>query len=229
MKFRSSNATALLAGLTTALMGLAAGGAAQAQEVYGGVGLFGAQVGYAYAVAPSVTVRGDYMTMGSRSKSTNESGTEYKANMKWNRTALLADWFPFESSTFRLTGGATFNNVAFDLTAGGANTTVDIAGKPYTLAANDTLNIKIKMPSTTPYLGLGWGHKQSSKGWGFHADLGVSVGQFKVTETRTGGLAEGGALGVKQTDVDAEMASVRDGVAKIKVLPQATLGVSYRF
>ena len=134
MKFRSSNAAALCAGLTTALMGLATGSAVQAQEVYGGVGLFGAQVGYAYAVSPSVTVRGDYMTLGSRSKTTNESGTEYQANVKWNRTALLADWFLFESSTFRLTGGATFNHVAADLTAGGAGTTVDINGKTYKIA-----------------------------------------------------------------------------------------------
>lgn len=217
------------AALVAALMGLAAGGAAQAQEVYVGGGLFGVQIGYAHAVSRSVTLRGDYMTLGGGSKTTNESGTQYQANMKWNRTALLADWFPFESSSFRFTGGATFNSVAIDLTAGGAGTSVDIAGTKYTLGANDAFNIKIKMPSTTPYLGLGWGHKQGGKGWGLHADLGVSVGQFKVTETRTGELANGGALGVTQANADAEMADVRDGVAKVKFLPQVTMGVSYRF
>jgi hypothetical protein len=215
--------------ITSALMGLGSIGAVQAQEVYGGIGLFGVQVGYAHAVSPNMTVRGDYMLLGNRSKTTNESGTQYLANVKWSRTALVADWFPFETSTFRLTGGATFNNVAVDLTAGGTGTKVDINGKTYSLAANDTLNVKVKMPSTTPYLGLGWGHKQSSKGWGFHADLGVSIGQFKVTETRTGRLANGGALGVTQAEVDAEMADIREGVAKVKFLPQATLGVSYRF
>jgi len=220
------HATAVLA---IALSGLTAGGAAQAQEVYVGGGLFGVQIGYAHAMSPSFTLRGDYMTLGSKSKSTNESGTQYQAKMKWNRTALLADWFPLESNSFRLTGGATFNSVAIDLTAGGAGTSVDIAGTKYTLGANDTFNIKIKMPSTTPYLGLGWGHKQGNKGWGFHADLGVSMGQFKVSETRTGELANGGALGVTQANADAEIAEVRDSVAKFKFLPQATVGVSYRF
>lgn len=217
------------AGLAAALMGLVAASGAQAQVVYGGLGLFGLQIGYAHALKPNLTLRGDYMTLGSKSENVNESGTQYQAKMKWNRTALLADWFPFASSTFRLTGGATFNQVGFDLTAGGAGTSVDINNVDYTLGASDTLNIKVKMPSTTPYLGLGLGHKQGGKGWGFHADLGVSIGQFNVTETRTGGLANGGALGVTQADMDQELVEVRDGVAKLKFMPQATLGLSYRF
>ena len=201
-----------------------------AQEVYVGGGLFGVQLGYAHALSSNINLRGDYMTLGSRSKSTTESGTQYQADIDWNRKALLLDWFPFDSSTFRITGGATFNQMAFNLTAGGAGTTVDINGKNYALGANDKLNVQVKMPNTTPYLGVGWGFRPGGQsGWGFHADLGVSIGQFKVTESRTGGLVNGGALGVTQAEVDAEMAQVRDSVAKIKVLPQATLGVSYRF
>lgn len=211
------------------LMVCFAANGASAQEVYGGVGLFGAQIGYAHALSPSWTVRGDYMTMGQRSKTTTESDTEYQAHLKMNRKALLADWFPWESSSFRLTGGATFNQVQFDLTAGGAGTSVDINNKKYPLGANDALKIQVKMPSTTPYLGLGWGHKAGRQGWGFHADLGFSVGQFKLTETRTGELREGGALKVSQAEVDLETAEIRKSVAKIKFLPQATLGLSYQF
>jgi len=219
----------LSAVMAATLMGLVSFPAAQAQEVYTGVGLFGVQLGYAYALSPSLTLRGDLMNLGSRNQTINESGTQFQARLKASRQALVADWFPFESSTFRLTGGATFNQVAFELAAGGANTSVDINNTKYNLAANDTLNIRVKMPSTTPYLGLGWGHKQGGKGWGFHADLGVSVGQFKATETRTGRLVNGGELGVTQADVDKELTAVRDGVAKVKALPQATVGVSYHF
>lgn len=215
--------------LAASLMGLVSFPAVQAQEVYTGIGLFGAQLGYAYALSPSLTLRGDLMTLGSRNQTTNESGTQYQARLKASRQALLADWFPFESGTFRLTGGATFNQVALELAAGGANTSVDINNTKYNLAASDSINIRIKMPSSTPYLGLGWGHKQGGKGWGFHADLGVSIGQFKVTETRTGGLVNGGVLGVTQADIDKELTPVRDDVAKVKALPQATVGVSYRF
>jgi hypothetical protein len=216
------SASALLA---TALLA----NGAQAQEVYAGAGLFGAQIGYAYSVNPQFNLRGDYMTMGSRSKTQTESGTSYQAKLDLSRTALLVDWFPFESSSFRMTGGASFNKIGFNLTAGGAGSTVDINGRTVALGANDTLNVQVKLPNTTPYVGIGWGHKPSNKGWGFHTDLGVLVGSFKVTETRGGALVNGGALGVTQADMDKELQDVRDSVAKLKVLPQVTLGLSYRF
>ena len=136
------------------LMVCFAANGASAQEVYGGVGLFGTQIGYAHALSPSWTVRGDYMTMGQRSKTTTESDTEYQAHLKMNRTALLADWFPWESSTFRLTGGATFNQVQFDLTAGGAGTSVDINNQKYILGAGDAL--KSRSRCRAPRLTWGW-------------------------------------------------------------------------
>lgn len=202
--------------------------AAQAQEVYVGAGLFGVQLGYAHAVTPSLSLRGDFLTMGSRDKTFKESGTAYQGKINWSRKALLADWFPMGSG-FRFTAGATFNDVKFDLLANGAGQTVDINGRQLSLTANDSLSIQVKMPSTTPYVGIGFGHKPGSKGWGFHSDFGASLGKFKVTETRTGGLVNGGVLGVTQTDVDKELAEVREGVAKLKLLPQLTLGVSYHF
>jgi hypothetical protein len=132
-------------------------------------------------------------------------------------------------SGFRFTAGATFNDVKFDLFANGAGKMVDINGRKLSLSANDSLNIQIKLPNTTPYVGIGFGHKPGSKGWGFHSDFGASLGKFQVTETRTGGLVNGGSMGVTQTDVDKELAEVREGVAKLKLLPQLTLGVSYHF
>lgn len=200
----------------------------QAQEVYVGAGLFGVQVGYAYAVSSNLNLRGDFLTMGSHEKTVSESGTAYQGKLDWSRKALLLDWFPMGSS-FRLTAGATFNAVKFDLYANGVGQTVDINGRKWALSANDSLNIQVKMPSTTPYIGIGFGHKPGSQGWGFHSDFGASLGQLKVTEKRTGGLVNGGTLGLTQSDVDKELAEVRDGVAKLKFLPQLTLGVSYHF
>lgn len=204
------------------------GSAAQAQEVYVGAGLFGLQVGYAYAVMPRLNLRGDFLTLGRREKIFNESGTAYQGKINWSRKALLADWFPMGSS-FRFTVGATFNDVKYDLLANGVGQTLDINGRKLDLSANDTLSIQVKMPSTTPYVGMGFGHTPGSKGWGFHSDFGASLGKFKVSEIRTGGLVNGGALGVTQTDVDKELDEIREGVAKLKILPQLTLGVSYHF
>ncbi|PUE11582.1 hypothetical protein B9Z51_04655 [Limnohabitans sp. T6-5] len=197
--------------------------AAQAQEVYAGAGLFGVQLGYSHALNSSFNVRADYMTMGNIEKTNNQSGTDYKANIDLSRTALLADWFPFQGS-FRLTTGVTFNQLKFNLMANTSGQTVDINGSPHTLVAGDSMNVQVKMPSTTPYIGFGFGHQSTQKGWGFHSDIGVIIGSFSVTETRTGQLAN-----VPQADVDKELADVRKSVSKLNVLPQVTLGVSYRF
>lgn len=223
MKLTTTKACAcLLAGL-----GLLAH-SVQAQEVYVGGGLFGLQVGYAYGVSPSLGLRGDFMTMGQSDKTFNESGTSYQGHINWSRKALLADWFPTGGS-FRLTFGATFNDVKFDLLSKGPGKSVDINGWKIGMSANDSFNVVVAMPSTTPYIGMGFGHKPGQKGWGFHSDFGTSLGRFKVTETRTGGLVNGGSLGVTQTDVDKELTEVRDGVAKLKLLPQLTMGLSYSF
>ncbi len=201
----------------------------QAQEVYGGAGIAGLQIGYAHALNSKFSLRADILTLGSRSQSVNNSGTQYQAKVEVGRTALLADWFPFETSGFRLSGGATINNTKAGLTASGVGKSVEIDGTTYTLGAGDSLNVQVKMPSTTPYLGLGWGHRMGNKGWGFHADVGVAVGKFKLTETRAGQLANGGAFGVTQANMDKELKDIRNNLNKVGVFPQVTLGVSYSF
>ncbi len=85
------------------------------------------------------------------------------------------------------------------------------------------------MPSTTPYLGIGYGHHGGQKGLSFYADLGVLVGGLKLTESRTGDLADGGSAGINQLDVYTELKDLNDELSKMKVLPQITLGLSYRF
>lgn len=73
----------LSAVMAVAWMGLALTPAVQAQEVYAGVGLLGAQVGYAYALSPNLTLRGDLMTLGS-SNQTLYRGTGGESGGKRN-------------------------------------------------------------------------------------------------------------------------------------------------
>jgi hypothetical protein len=65
MKSRFHN----VAGLIDALMVLVASGGMHAQEVYAGVGLFGAQIGYAHALSPSLTLRYDTRPTGTATAS----------------------------------------------------------------------------------------------------------------------------------------------------------------
>lgn len=197
---------------------------AYAGEVYGTVGFPGAGLGYAHPLGSSLTVRGEFTTLGTHRKQYEEEGIRYEGELKTNRTGLFLDWFPFDG-VFRLTGGVTAQDYKLTLDASGASGSITVGDTTYTgLSAADGLNVQIKFPRTTPYLGLGWGH-QAASGLRFSFDLGASIGKAKVTATTRGQLASEAA----QADVDKELQEVRDGVGKVKVLPQISFAIGYSF
>lgn len=205
-------------------MALGFAGSAHAQSVYLGAGFLGLQGGYAHRINDNWGARADVMFVGSAKDTLTESGTTFSAKVAWNRVSALADWHPSKNSGFRVTAGISANDMGSVLTAAGAGASVDINNTVYVLTNNDSLTIKAKMPSTTPYVGFGYGHHANQKGLGFYADLGLLLGGLKVTETRTGALTS-----VSQADMDAELKEIRDALGKFKVFPQLTLGLTYRF
>jgi hypothetical protein len=210
-----------------AVLALAATGLlpqAQAGEVYANVGLPGIGLGYAHPIDSRFTVRADFMTLGSRSKSTTEEGIRYDGRYKLQRLAVLGDWFPFGGS-FRLTGGLSSNQYKVTLDATGENGSLTIGDRTYTTTAADGLKVEVKFPSVTPYLGIGWGH-QSASGWRFGADIGALVGRAKVNATVRGALASEPDI---QANLDKELAELRDGVGKVRAIPQISFTVGYSF
>lgn len=197
---------------------------AQAGEVYANVGLPGIGLGYAHPIDSRFTVRADFMTLGSRSKSTTEEGIRYDGRYKLQRLAVLGDWFPFGGS-FRLTGGLSSNQYKVTLDATGENGSLTIGDRTYTTTAADGLKVEVKFPSVTPYLGIGWGH-QSASGWRFGADIGALVGRAKVNATVRGALASEPDI---QANLDKELAELRDGVGKVRAIPQLSVAIGYSF
>jgi hypothetical protein len=205
--------------------------AAQAGEVYGGIGLPGLMLGYAHAYSPTLTARVDVATLGSRSGNRTEDGIAYAGKIEAHRAGVFGDWFPFQGG-FRLTGGVTFNKVGLALGAqpgaGGSITIGSVAvgaGTAFPLAANDRFDVNVKFPRATPYLGLGYGH-HAGKGLGLVVDLGISMGRAKL-DARVSG--DNLPTYVNQANIDAELAELRDGVGKVRVLPQVSIGLNYRF
>lgn len=219
------NTTQQLAGIALALLSTFGAASAHAGEVYANVGLPGIGLGYAHPIDSSFSVRGDFMTMGSREKSTTENGIAYNGQYKLQRAALFGDWFPFEGS-FRVTGGLSSNNYKVTLDASGAGGALTIGDRTYNnTTAADGLNVEIKFPAVTPYLGIGWGHQMGS-GWRMAADVGALIGKAKVSATARGALANQPDI---QTNIDKELAELRDGVGKIRAIPQLTFSVGYSF
>ncbi|AGX88465.1 hypothetical protein [Candidatus Symbiobacter mobilis] len=202
----------------------AAGSAAQAHELYAGVGLPGlVELGYAFPMARNWGVRAEFAGGLKADKNGEREGVNYLGEIRSNRVGLLADWFPFESG-FRLVGGLTVNDIKANLRGVGAGTatinskTVDMTG--------ETFNVDVRFPSVTPYVGIGYGHHlRDTKGWGFHADLGVMVGSFNTKVETT--LVDSGK--VDQADIDAETQDLRDSLNSHSILPSLSLGVTYTY
>lgn len=197
---------------------------AHAGEGYGAVGIPGVMGGYAHTLTDRVVLRADYASLGSHNKDGNREGINYKGKLKLARVGLFADYFP-AGGGFRLTGGMTVNDMSLKLRSNmPAGSIVNIGGTNYIANGNEYLNADVKVPKVTPYLGIGWGHHRRDPGWGFIADLGVSIGKAKLDVDTN--LA---TYGVSQADIDREVQDLRDDVAKVRVIPQLSVGMSYRF
>ena len=207
-----------------ALAALALAAPAQAGGIYAGIGLPGVMVGYAHPLSPSVALRADVATLGTHNANESESGIDYRATLKTSRTGLFADWF--FSGGWRLTGGATFNDMKLELEGRGNGGTITIGDNSYVAGPDDRFNVLIKFPRSTPYVGLGYGHQAASPGWGFVFDAGASIGRAKVEGSVSGPTLSGN---VSQADIDKELADVREGVGKVRFLPQLSIGLTYRF
>ncbi|MDO8934112.1 MAG: hypothetical protein Q7U97_17100 [Rhodocyclaceae bacterium] len=212
--------------VTFALLLSAAPPTTHAGEAYAGIGFPGIFAGYAQPVSEQVTVRADYATLGSHKKNGTEEGIDYRGQLKIGRLGVFADYFPWASSGFRLTGGVTFNQTQITLKSNfSASSNETIGDQPVTVGPGDYFNVRAKFPNVTPFLGIGYGHAANgASGWSFHADVGASFGKPKLTiETN---LTD---KGVTQANIDKETQELRDGVAKAKLIPQLSIGASYRF
>lgn len=207
--------------------GLSWGGAAHADEVYGGVGFPGFTLGFSHSYSPNFKVRAEFAGGLSINKSGLTSGVDYDAKIKTNRLGVFADWYP-NTSGFYVSGGLTANDIGGQFNARGGVATV--SGKSVNLTGL-IFNTELRLPSVTPYVGLGWRYRpESGKGLGGYVDLGLQLSKFNTTITQNVvGSAAGNAAGLTQADVDAEARELRDSVNKLSVLPSVSFGLNYRF
>lgn len=214
-----------LAAVATALVLSLPAGYADAADFYGGLGLPGMTAGVAQSLNPSVTLRADLAALPGFSMERTENGIRYDGETTVRRLGLFADWFVLGNG-FRLTGGLTVNQIHLDLEGKPDGGTIMIGEQTYPVGASDRFNARVEFPRVTPYVGIGWGHQQGDTGWGVHADLGVSIGRASVTAQASGELAS--QPGVQEA-IEQEIVELRDGAGRVRVIPQVSVGVSYRF
>ena len=198
---------------------------AQAGDLYVGTGFPRLIVGLAQPVNDRWVVRVDVATLGKITDTFIEDGIEYRGKLKHDRVGLFADWFV--AGGFRLTGGLTVNDSQLDLNAQGNGGTITIGSTTYVTTPDDRWNVNVRFPRATPYLGLGYGrHPQGSGLVGFVADFGVSIGRAKVSASLSGPNLPNT---VTQADLDRELAELREGVGHVRVVPQLSVAINFRF
>ncbi len=208
--------------IALALVVVSGSPAALAGELYTSVGLPGVLVGWAQPLSPRFTLRGDVGTLGRIDRDSIEEGVSYSGTLRADRAAFLMDWFV--AGGMRLTGGLTFNRMRVDLRANGNGGTITIGDSSFATSAADRFDVSVRFPRTTPYLGIGYGHHLGS-GTTVLLDLGGSIGRATVSESHSGPN-----LGnVPQSDLDKELAQLREGVGRIRVVPQVSVGVNLQF
>jgi hypothetical protein len=223
------HATVPRAAIAAAVLSLA-GASAHAQSVYAGIGSTGVTVGYAHSYSERFGARAELSALLSIERTFVENGIDYTGSLGGVRGAALFDWHPLRGG-LRLTAGVSANNVSGDFSgAPSSGSTVTIGGTTVPVGPADRYTVRAELPSVMPYVGVGWGHAPE-RGWGFHADVGVLVGNADVSGTLSPSLRAKIALTGADPDaeLERELQSVRDAVAKVNVIPVLSLGVSYRW
>jgi hypothetical protein len=209
--------------------GLLAGmGSVQAEDSGLGIGVgarystLGAGIELGKAITDNFSVR-----LGLNKYSTSDTQTidnvDYDADLELQSTALLLDWHPFAGS-FHLTAG--YLNSGNKLTASATpDGDITIGGNTQTVSAGELiLNSDIKLGSG-PYLGLGWGNVPAS-GFGFVFEAGVvQMGTPDVELVLSGSRASD----FDTTDVNDEIANMKDDLNQFDTYPVVAIGISYGF
>lgn len=195
--------------------------AASADEVYGGAGTTGLEVGYGLKLNAASGVRVDVNFLH-YSPSFSTSDVDYDAKLKFGNAGMYFDWF-LGDSPFRLSTGALVGPRKLEGTGRSSGGAIVINGVAYA-AGGESLHMEAKFPTVSPYIGIGWGHEQSGKG-GFYADLGTAFGRPKVTLTASPGLVA--AAG--QANIDEERRRAQDKADRLRFYPVLKVGYSYAF
>lgn len=177
-------------------------------------------VGYAKSLSSTLTLRADLASWPGVARDSIEEGVSYTGHVKSDRAALFMDWYL--AGHLRLTGGMTFNRTRVDLRAGGHAGAPMAGDVPYSTAANDRFDITMRAPQASPYLGVGFGH-YSAGGSSLLFDVGGSFGRSGATDV------PGMLAALPSSALDGEAAQLRDGIGRVRFVPQVSLGMNLKF
>jgi hypothetical protein len=192
------------------------------------VGTLGIGVDVNKSLTPQLSGRVGF-NFGNVGFNRTDSGINYDSQLNFSSVQLFGDYYPFSSSSFRVTGGLVAQNNRFAVTGKPSNnSTYTIAGNSYSVNDVGTLSGEYKYGnSIAPYLGIGIG-KSSNEGLGFNADLGVMfTGSPKVSLTASNATFNNNPITRAQLDNQARQ--TENDLRGFNAYPVLSIGLSYGF
>ena len=93
---------------------------------------------------------------------------------------------------------------------------------------DETFKIDYSLPKLAPYVGVRYVQRAfNSKGWEGFAELGMLIAEMKYTTSVSANLIDSGLI--SDSDVQAEAKSMRKSIYRWGVVPNALVGLSYRY
>lgn len=217
-----------------ALLFAGAAGLAQAEgyAVGGVVGLDGVGVEFSNALTESFNVSMSYAA-GKINSTRSISDISYRADASLGGVGLKASYFPFASSGFHATAGFLLNNTEIDAEAQSDGGVYYINDNTYPANAVGSMKAKIQFPSSSPYLGIGWGNPVRS-GSRLNVTFDIGVQYLKSINASLTASCNNSVINQLQctqlkNDVALEERQLQDEVNKISWWPTARVGVHYQF
>ncbi|HYD59579.1 MAG TPA: hypothetical protein VEC35_04455 [Noviherbaspirillum sp.] len=215
-------------------LGLTSNALAQSQSeigLTGSVGTTGVGAHATFPVTPSVNVRLGMGYLGYNYRGST-STMKYDLDLSAKTYDALVDWYPAKSSSFRITGGITYNGNPIGVRGQpNAAGVLAVGGNLYNASEAGSVTGKVSFNKFQPYLGIGWGRKlKDEKGWSFSTDVGVLFQGSAKTSLSVGGCTVSAAVcNQLASDVARENSSLAHEMNKFKVYPVLRVGLSYKF
>jgi hypothetical protein len=165
---------------------------------------------------------------GSYSRDLHKESIAYNGKLKLRNYEGLIDFYA-PAGGFRLTAGVVGNSDKIDL-ASKPGQTITVNGVPYPSDAVGSVTGDVKFNKTSPYAGIGFGHKPSGgRGFGLTFDLGVLYQGSPKLAVQAHPTNPALVPPKFYADLEAERAKTENDIRNYKYYPVVGIGFSFGF
>ncbi|MFK5976116.1 MAG: hypothetical protein QM493_06375 [Sulfurovum sp.] len=162
---------------------------------------------------------------------TSRESVNYSSTVELLTAGAILDYYPYSDNQFRVSAGAYYyaNKVTSHGTPDIGN--YNIGGTIYTSAELGSVDVTLDFPQFAPYIGIGYGGKERSKGWNWGIDVGVMYhgdGDLGMSVNRSATIKDARYTTIL-TDAQIERKNMEDEIRAIPIYPVIMIGLTYSF